>query len=144
MRPTLSRAAERPLSGRHSAAPSTRARSRPHDLALPLPIGEASLRFRIVPLFLLHFLFVTPLHAGAGSAATRPVSFAGITARTNRRRVPHRGAGYFASLRCRERRCSPSRRAACEIFPSQSVRTRWMCSHSTRASDGTSVSHECS
>ena len=42
------------------------------------------------------------------------------------------------SLRRSERRWIPSRRAASEMFPPQSARTRWMCSHSARASEGTS------
>ena len=50
---------------------------------------------------------------------------------------PQRLTGYFASLRWSDRRCSPSTRAACEMLPWHSVITRWMCSHSTLASEGT-------
>ena len=46
--------------------------------------------------------------------------------------------GYLPSLRWRVRRSIPSQRAACETFPSQSVRTRWICSHSTRSREGVS------
>src|SRR6266481_2401986 len=47
--------------------------------------------------------------------------------------------GYFDNLRCSERRWMPSSFAACEILPEQSDSTRWMCSHSTLARDGTVV-----
>ena len=46
-----------------------------------------------------------------------------------------RAAGYFASLRCRLRRCRPRRRAASEMLPETPTSTRLMCSHSARASD---------
>src|SRR4051812_7850991 len=44
--------------------------------------------------------------------------------------------GSLPNFLCRLRRCIPSFRAAREMLPPQSVRIRWMCSHSTRASDG--------
>ena len=49
-----------------------------------------------------------------------------------------RDAGHFASFRCRLRRCTLKSRAAWERLPLQSVNTRWICSHSARASEGVS------
>src|SRR5262245_55945618 len=51
-------------------------------------------------------------------------------------RGPYSLGGYLWSLRWSERRWIPSRRAASDTLPSQSESTRWMCSHSVRASDG--------
>lgn len=45
--------------------------------------------------------------------------------------------GYFVSFLCNDLRCRPSSFAACETLPPQSVKTLWICSHSTRARDGT-------
>src|SRR5947209_15461351 len=47
--------------------------------------------------------------------------------------------GYFDNLRCSERRWMPRSFAACEMLPEQSDSTRWRCSHSTLARDGTVV-----
>lgn len=52
----------------------------------------------------------------------------------------HDLAGRFASLRCRVRRCIPSRRAVSEIFPWHSISIFWICSHSRRATDRGRVS----
>ena len=57
----------------------------------------------------------------------------------NRTYWGHLRGGYLESFRWRERRCKPRSLAACETLPPQSVRTRWMCSHSTRARLGTVV-----
>jgi hypothetical protein len=51
----------------------------------------------------------------------------------------HWAGGYLDSFLCRERRCRPSNRAAWVMLPWHSASTIWMCSHSTRASDGTLV-----
>ena len=44
------------------------------------------------------------------------------------------GLGRLASLRCSERRCMPSSRAAAEMLPSVSCSACWMCSHCSRLS----------
>jgi len=50
--------------------------------------------------------------------------------------APQRRGGCFWSFRCSDFRWSPRRRAASDTFPPASVSTRWMCSHSARASEG--------
>lgn len=50
---------------------------------------------------------------------------------------PYCPGGYFVSFRWSDLRCRPSSFAACDTLPPQSVSTRWICSHSTRASEGT-------
>ena len=47
---------------------------------------------------------------------------------------------YLYSLRCNVLLCSPNLLAASEILPLQSASTRFICSHSARASDGVSKS----
>src|SRR6185312_4208229 len=44
--------------------------------------------------------------------------------------------GCLRNFSCKDLRCIPRRRAASETLPPASPRTRWMCSHSARASDG--------
>lgn len=43
--------------------------------------------------------------------------------------------GFFASLRCNVRRCMLSARAVAEILPLFSASARWICSHSSRATE---------
>ncbi len=50
--------------------------------------------------------------------------------------LPRSWGAFRWSLRCRERRWIPRRRADSEMLPPQSERTRWMCSHSIRAREG--------
>jgi len=65
------------------------------------------------------------------------ISFSTLSCGKLSQPTAQRAGGNFASFRCNERRWIPSSRAACEMFPPQSVITRCMCSHSTLASVGT-------
>ncbi len=77
----------------------------------------------------------------AAPCRTRPWPASGTASpvwprREWRQVLPCSRGALRCSLRCSERRWMPRRRADSEMFPPQSDRTRWMCSHSMRASDG--------